>query len=403
MAKSKKKSKKQNSSGKKKSAQVEIVKERNWMEGARGSQIINVDYYKKGQRPFKTVDELLNSNKPKHVGLLDYYMRNFYRYARGHVTNKYHVAFYGPYVDQALMVMDQNSGADKYHPNTSDKPFYDTGDNFRKSLFNDWLDMCYDRETGMLQMLWAAKSVTIPEPKADVGDCMIDSTKQMTFPVIKGIQCNNQLTINVVDDPYMMWYNFFNALFNVQFSPLLLKPKSTLQKINVMVTMYSEGLTYANSQEKPEVRSTDPCMTDLVNGQMFEFNSCITTASPAVNLTYDQATPFTFNVNLRYPNSFQGSFKDAFRYLRDNTTKGVSPVHLPPGVTCDAAPMQRSVYSPYGEYNKGFYEVDIGTWKERFRTSTYDAFQPEMYKKYIKGHQDASFKKVEYHYGYVVP
>lgn len=388
------------------------IKTKNWMEGSRANQIISTDYHKKS-----------GSGARKHVGLLDYYMKNFYRYARGHVTNKYHVAFYGPYVDQALMVMDQNSAGDKYHPSSSNKPFYDTGDNFRKSLFNDWLDMCYDRSTGMLQMLWAAKSVTIPEPKAVVDDMMVDSTKQMTFPVIKGIECNNQLTINVVDDPYMMWYNFFNALFNVQFSPLLLKPKSTLQKINCMVTMYSEGLTYENSQKSIEERGANywasagmsdkmtkaygdtgnACMTDLVNGQMFEFNSCITTTSPAVTLTYDQATPFTFNVNLRYPNSFQGSFKDAFRYLRDNTTKGVDPVHARADGSCESLTLKDSVYSPYGDYNKGFYEVDIGTWKKRFKESTYDAFQPKMYKQYVKTHPDAAFQDVKYHYGYVVP
>ena len=374
-------------------AKKRLAKTKNWMNGARADQIISTDYRKKS-----------GSTAEKHVGLLDYYMTNFYRYARGHVTNKYHVAFYGPYVDQALMVMDQNSAGDKYRPGTSSKPFYDTQDNFRKSLFNDWLDMCYDSSTGMLQMLWAAKSVTIPEPKADVGDVMIDSTKQMTYPVIKGIQCNNQLTINVVDDPYMMWYNFFNALFNVQFSPLLLKPKSTLQKINVMVTMYAEGLTYGNSQKSIEERESAPCMTDLTNGQMFEFNSCITTASPAVSLTYDQAAPFTFNVNLRYPNSFQGSFKDAFRYLRDNTTKGVDPVHArAEDGSCESLTLKDSVYSPYGDYNKGFYEVDIGTWKKRFNTSTYDAFQPKVYEQYVKAHPDASFKKVAYHYGYVVP
>jgi hypothetical protein len=356
-----------------------------WRTGSQSKDMMARDFYNKQE-------------KGKHTGLLDYYMPRFYSEARGHVVNKYHVGFYGPYVDQALMVMDQNSYADKYNLNRT-KPFYDTKDNFRKSLFDQWMELCYDKSSGVLNMYWAAKQITIPSPTAAVKQVMIDSTKQIMYPVVTGVNCENTLTIEVVDDPYMMWYNFFNALFNVQYSPLLLKPKSTLQKINIMVNLYTEGLTWGNSQKSIHERTGgNACMTDLVVGQMFEFNSCVTTKAPNLTANYESAAPYTFSVDFKYPNAYQGTFKDQMRYLRDNTTRGVDPAKVKERKWTDCPyTMVDTRCNPYGEYNKGFFEVDHDTWQERYNTALYDAFQPNVYKRYIAT-KNSYFKKVEYKY-----
>ena len=321
-----------------------------------------------------------------HVGILDYYMPKFYQMARGHVVNKYHVGFYGPYVDEALRVMDQNSFADKYDLGRK-KPFPGTTDNFRKSIFEDWLSMCYEPKSGVLNMYWAAKSVNIATPAATTGKAMMDTTKQIHYPVVTGINCDNTMNIEVTDDPYLMWYNFFNALFNVQFSPLLLKPRSTLQKINVMVELLTEGLTEGNSRLSITERGASPgknCMTDLVIGQMFEFNSCITLQAPSINVNYESSAPYTFQVQLKYPNAYQGTFKDQMRYLRDNTTRGIDPSKA---LEYDNTGCQKTLtpvnWSPYGDYNIGFYEVDHGTWQASYNNATFEAYQPKMYQKYI--------------------
>src|SRR5574344_2952861 len=58
----------------------------------------------------------------------------------------------------------------------------------------------------------------------------------MAYPLITSYNTGgNKLTITVQDDEEMMWWQFFNALFNVQFTPLILKPRSTYHKINVAV------------------------------------------------------------------------------------------------------------------------------------------------------------------------
>jgi len=360
-----------------------VYGEADWRSGAQASNMMGSSY------------NAARAASGAHTGLLDHYMPKFYQMARGHVVNKYHIGFYGPYVDEALRVMDQNSYADKYDQGRK-KPFPDSTDNFRKTLFDQWLSLHYEKASGVLNMYWSAKSVTIPPPSATTASIMMDSTKQIDYPVITGVNTDNTLTIEVVDDPYLMWYNFFNAMFNVQFSPLLLKPKSTLQKINVMVELFSEGLTVGNSMKSIEERENNPCMTDLVIGQMFEFNSCITTQAPALNANYETATPYTFSVNLKYPNAYQGTFKDQMRYLRDNTTRGVDPVRAKEHGS-SVCTIYADRHSPYGEYNKGFFEVDHGTWQKRYNDATYDAFQPKEYQKFIQS-GNAAFNNVEYHY-----
>ena len=361
-----------------------VGSEADWRSGARAENMMGSSYQ----------NAQLASGE--HVGLLDHYMPKFYEMARGHVVNKYHVGLYGPYVDEALRVMDQNAHADKYDQGRR-KPFPGTNDNFRKTLFDQWLSMCYERSSGVLNMYWAAKSIQIPPPTAETQTIMMDSTKQMDYTVVSGIKTANTLTIEVTDDPYLMWYNFFNALFNVQFSPLLLKPRSTLQKINVMVELFTEGITAGNSMKSIEERENSPCMTDLVIGQMFEFNSCVSLQAPNLSTNYEQANPYTFSVQMSYPNAYQGTFKDQMRYLRDNTTRGIDPSKaIAAGEECNRTLVDDN-HCPYGEYNKGFFEVDYDTWQKRYANATYEAFQPEEYKKYIRN-GNAAFSNVTFNY-----
>lgn len=357
-----------------------------WRNGAQAANMMGLSYRN------------AQTGSQEHIGLLDYYMPKFYDMARGHVTNKYHVGLYGPYVDEALRVMDQNAHGDKYDYNRT-KPFPGTNDNFRKTLFDQWLSMCYEKDTGVLNMFWAAKSISINSPTSTTQNVMMDTTKTMTYPVVTSISCENTMSIEVVDDPYLMWYNFFNALFNVQFSPLLLKPRSTLQKINVMVELFTEGLTVGNSMKSIEERENgNTCMTDLVIGQMFEFNSCITVKSPAIKPSYGEANPYTFNIEFKYPNAFQGTFKDQMRYLRDNTTRGVDPSKkIIAGEEGCNSTIKEVYWSPYGDYNKGFYEASRKFWSNARNSDMYEAFQPATYLKYAKTGR-AAFNDVRYNY-----
>ena len=90
------------------------------------------------------------------------------------------------------------------------------------------------------------------------------------------------------------------------------------------------------------------------------------------------------------------------RYLRDNTTRGVDPNKT---VTYDdrySDPCQKTLtpvnWSPYGDYNIGFYEVDHGTWQAAYNNATYEAYQPWMYEKFRKMGKSAAQLRGEFKY-----
>lgn len=329
-----------------------------------------------------------NTGTTEH-GVVKQKLSDFYQTARGHLLNKYQVYLYGPYVEEALRVMDRNSYADKYQMSNT-KLFPGTMDGYKKAQFDDWFSHTWDNKNNMLCMQWNAQAITVPGAQAEVDWAMIDSTKSMKYPLIKANKDPQELNITVLDDSYMMWFQFFNALYNVQFSPLVLKPRSTLQKINLYVNLYQEAITMGRSHDKrtflPINDSQPPCITDLDVGQMFEFNSCVLLNAPETKMSYADDKQYTFTVKMNYPNSFQGSFKKKFRYLRDNTTKGVD--------AGNSIIKQSTTSSPYGEFNKAFYEAGYTTWQGTKSSYLFETYNPNDYKKYMAT-KNARFKSAD--------
>lgn len=329
----------------------------------------------------------------KEQGVIGRKLVDFYQTARGHLPNRYEVFLYGPYVEEALRVMDRNSFADKYKMSEV-KMFPNTLDYYKKNQFDDWFAHSWDSKENTLCMRWNAKSIEIPGAQANTQWFMMDSTKSMEYPVITANKRPSELKLTVLDDSYMMWFQFFNALYNVQFSPLVLKPRSTLQKINLYVNMYYEAITMGRSHDKRTFTNSnddvDPCITDVDVGQMFEFNSCVLKNAPQAKLSYDDEKHYTFQVSMEYPNSFQGSFKKKFRYLRDNTTKGVD--------VGDSMIKKATESSPYGEYNKAFYEAGYTTWQRTKSEYRFETYNPIDYKEYMKTHPTAFKTADKYNY-----
>jgi hypothetical protein len=161
------------------------------------------------------------------------------------------------------------------------------------------------------------------------------------------------------------------------------------------VNMYYEAITMGRSHdERTFIRNkkneAPPVITDIDVGQMFEFNSCVLKNAPQVRMSYDSTTQYEFTVNMEYPNSFQGSFKKKFRYLRDNTTKGID--------VANAMLKKSSDSSPYGEYNKAFYEAGYETWQRRQERYTDETYNPKDYEKYMKTHPTAFKTADKYNY-----
>lgn len=244
------------------------------------------------------------------MGFIDWHLKKFDDMARGRVANKYNVSFYGPYVEQALLIMERNSQEDKYD-SRSQKIFY--GQLARFECFKAWLSMFFDSTSKTLNTYWAVSDVSIPGATAEIEAVPMDTIKGMTFPVVKKVSTgvSNTISITVIDDPFMMWYQFFNALFNTQFTPLILKPTTSFHMINIRVNEFTELVSVSDKMR----------LTDAHIGQMYEFNTCVMKQAPGASLSFrDNPKQVSYKIEFQFPNAFQGSFKERLRLMQDNTT-----------------------------------------------------------------------------------
>ena len=254
----------------------------------------------------------LQEFKPRY----EYVWEKFYKYARGHLLNKFNVAMQGPYVEEALRVMDLNTAMDR---NTKSPKTVNTFP-FKHNAFKNWLDLHYDSNRHILNLFWTTDSVDIPSAKGEFVDSSIDTVKNtMPYPLLGKYVNGGTLKLSIVDDPYFMWYQFFNALFNVQFSPRVLKVRSTWQKILVTVDVMSEMTTDFRGNGVIGQRMTK-AYTSTDCAQMFEFNSCVLEAAPTMKLqNSEDGELYKFDVSFKFPNAFQGTSKENLRGLRNNT------------------------------------------------------------------------------------
>lgn len=255
----------------------------------------------------------------------DSYLQKYYTYADGFVPNKFHVGFSGEYVEKALTVMQVNCAGDKY----THAPKLFNGSAYLLKEFGNFIEDHWDNEKRILNMLWNCQSVTLPKPTIEVDSInSLDSMKALTFQMPKKVQ-SGSLSLVVVDNQFLMWFNFFNALFNSQISPLLLRPKSGFHKIDVSVELLGTATAndWAQSQNDDALASRAPWLsytpgtrTNLDVIQMSEYNSVVLSSAPTIDPNNNKMELATFTVDFKVPNTLNGTFKKSDRGLHDNTT-----------------------------------------------------------------------------------
>lgn len=296
---------------------------------------------------------LMDMYRPFH----ERYYGLFYKYARGHILNRYNVSLTGPYVEEALRVMDLNTNIDR---NLKTKKL-SHGFPFKHEAFKQWLDIHYDSKNYLLNMLWVSQDVSINPAKGNPTQVVIDTIKNtMPYPVITKYSGPEELTLKVIDDPYFMWYQFFNALFNVQFSTRVLKARSTFQKILVCVDVYGEMTTAIGNPSNETKRTNKIYYTTDDLAQSFEFNSCVLLSAPKMGILKNQENGdlYQFDLHFKFPNAFQGTSKSELRGLRDNTIEGSLAVG------------NGGVDGEIGCFNRSFFEEGRPNRKTNINTAT---------------------------------
>lgn len=255
----------------------------------------------------------------------DSYLQKYFSHAEGFVPNKFHIGFSGEYVEKALTVMQVNCAGDKY----THAPKMFNGSAYLMKKFSNFIDDHWDNEKRILNMLWNCKSVTLPKPTLALNTInSLDSMKDLTFQMPKKVQ-TGELSLTVVDDQYLMWFNFFNAMFNSQISPLVLRPKSGFHKIDISVELLNGATAndWAVDMNKTALASTAPWVeyapgtrTNLDVIQMSEYNSVVLSAAPVIDPDNSKMDLASFTVQFKVPNTLNGTFKKSDRGLHDNTT-----------------------------------------------------------------------------------
>ena len=268
---------------------------------------------------------------------------NFYADASIFKVTRYDIGFWGPYVDLALGRMNTNAVNDtklnRIIPGLSTSDSINT--DIKTKGYNSWLTSFYEphskgknennKTNGTLRMRWACFKITIPTVKAQFEENFcIDTVKPITYPLIKSYGGSRDVTLTVVEDRHMNWFQFFNALQNEFYTQLELLPRSSFQKCGMWIAVAQEstvgpnayGALGGHTQDNNNELTKNPRAQDidLLPVQVFEFNSAV--IENISDLTYTNqhdAKHMTFDVTFKVPNTFQETYSDTLRGLLNHT------------------------------------------------------------------------------------
>ena len=295
---------------------------------------------------------------------------SFFNNASIHVPNKFVVGFWGQAVSGAIQYLSDYSVTDPLLnvPKRVDKI------NLYSEILYRWMGIhCPDYQqssqstTGnnrttlsnvsSVELLWACESITFPgsvTPKID-NEMVMDTYKNIAYPIITGHSGPGEIQLTITEDRTLMFYQFFNAMMNQFFDPLILKPRSSFQKLGMYVIVidgYDTPNKYGYKRDyiTKDDNGNDYFVVEDVPLQVFEFNSIV--LADIGTLKYgnsSDAKSATFNVTLKAPNLFQDAFKTTgnLRGLANNT----SDKQL-----LTTAVSDRSSLITKGTYNKSMFE-----------------------------------------------
>jgi hypothetical protein len=236
----------------------------------------------------------------------------FYGNASVYRPNKYFVGFFGEYIKLAVDKMAKGAkSGNLIH-----------GSYIHLDAFNAWKQLFYHDDAEQLDMRWACAEITIPHTSSKIDTpTYIDSIKSIKYPIISSTTGLGELKIKVRDDKHLMWYQFFNALNNCFYRAQILKPRSSFQKMSIYVAPVQEQFVHASYTD--EFNNARQEAIDSVVSQVFEFNSAVLKDIASMNLKNDNKDILEYMVTFSVPNTFQGSFNNTYKGLRDNTAIGI--------------------------------------------------------------------------------
>lgn len=263
-----------------------------------------------------------------------------------HVPNKYIVGLWGEAVVKAIQYMSDYAVIDPLIANSykvsNDERIYSgilikwlrthcPGITITPASFNNEYGRDIIQSLHSIELLWACEKITFPGSVIPTFNdkIMLDTYKNVKYPIITGHSGPGSITLQIIEDRTLMFYQFFNAIMNQFFDPLILKARSSIHKMGLyMISL--DGFDHATTDlfdERDYLRGLDDngqtgwSIAD-VPLQVFEFNSIVPESIGDIDYGYGEEKKATYTVKFKAPNMFQDAFKTMgnFRGMANNTT-----------------------------------------------------------------------------------
>lgn len=273
-----------------------------------------------------------------------------YSKASIHTANKFIVGFWGDAVNSAIQYLSDyavfdpliSSSAKIYDNNriysgilTEWLNIHCPGISLSKSSFSNGYARDVIKSVDAIELLWACEKISFPgtvTPKtSDV--ISMDTYKNIKYPIITGHSGPGSISLTITEDRMLMFYQFFNALMNQFFNPLILKARSSIHKLGMYIIVL-DGFSFANTEENLYFTETGMVRDQTEEApagwhigeaplQVFEYNSVI--LENVGELSYDSTnitSKASYSIKIKAPNLFQDAFKTMqnFRGLKNNST-----------------------------------------------------------------------------------
>lgn len=295
-----------------------------------------------------------------------------------HVPNKYIVGLWGEAVGKAIQYLSDYAVIDPLIPSTfkvhNDVRIYSgiltnwlnrhcPGISIAPSAFSNGYGRDIVKSIDAVELLWACEKISFPGSVTPVFDdkMTLDTYKNVKYPVITGHSGPGSINLTIVEDRTLMFYQFFNAIMNQFFDPLILKPRSSIHKMGLyMISL--DGLSYPTDSlldENNNLRGLENTgrtgyYIDEVPLQVFEFNSVVLESIGEINYEYGAEKKATYSIKIKAPNMFQDAFKTMsnFRGMANNTT---DKQYLKT-MSVDELSVSTSLQTSAHKYNRSMYE-----------------------------------------------
>lgn len=266
-----------------------------------------------------------------------------------HVPNKYIVGLWGEAIRGAVQYMSDYASID---PLKTDSTKITNDVRIYSGILSRWINIhCpnisvspasfsngYGRDIinkiDTVELLWACEKISFPSTITPTFDdkMMLDTYKNVKYPIVTGHSGPGSITLTITEDRTLMFYQFFNAIMNQFFDPLILKARSSIHKMGIYIMSLDgfdfPGIKENTIDERGLIRGED----DNINGvgytisdvplQVFEFNSVVLESVGNLSYEYGADKKATFEVKIKAPNLFQDAFKTMgnFRGMANNTS-----------------------------------------------------------------------------------